>query len=164
MSQRGILCPQCGLLNHLADIECRRCGASLVSDAVMELPEAHEVEPAVREVDRTRLGIAAAAGTILLVVGAIWAVAYINAHVYIGGEPLYDSKPPRHWVEMLEHDDVYLRRRAALALEALAPKLKSPSLPVVMPALEQAMEDEDEIVRKRAAHALELIAPETRVS
>jgi hypothetical protein len=83
---------------------------------------------------------------------------------YPFGEPKYDSRPASYWVVELQNDDVYLRRRAALALMALSTDLNRPDAETTIPWLERALSDHDESPRARAGRARQLARQHPGVS
>ncbi len=155
----SIRCPKCGVPNTIAAYACARCGASLlgtgpvaprVTRPVREAP----IQPGRVAIPWMKVGLIAGILVVILVggwLGLHW--AFENRYPF--GEPQYDHRPASYWVLELQNEDVYLRRRAALALVTLSSELNRPDAEATIPWLERALSDHDENVRNRVQAALD---------
>jgi hypothetical protein len=160
MAADEIRCPRCGTSNAIAAIACVACGSSLVGteSAWVEAREQEDRREERRQTSSARANTArtlVAVAVVGLLLGFLaWvAFAWYRENYYFGARPSSDGHPIEYWVEMLDSEDHFLRRRAALVLEKLAPQLNARDARAVDPALERAVEDEDAIVRARAERA-----------
>ena len=161
----SIRCPKCGVPNTIAAYACARCGASLLgTDPIgprMPKParpaRPDSIEPGRIPIPWKKIALVAGVVVTFLLggwVGLSWAVE----NRYPFGEPKYDSRPASYWVVELQNDDVYLRRRAALALVTLSTDLNRPDAETTIPWLERALSDHDEKLRVPVQAALGYLA------
>jgi len=155
----SIRCAKCGVPNTIAAYACARCGDSLLGNAPMPVRAPRpQMQPAVRpaRVPVPWKKLVLTAGIVIAVVVGGWlGMQWAVENRYPFGEPRYDYRPASHWVTELRNDDVYLRRRAALALVTLSPKLNRPDAEATIPWLERSLADDDEVVRTRVQAALD---------
>lgn len=155
----AIRCPKCGVANTIAAYACARCGASLIGTGPVpaRMPRPYTpppVKPQRLPIPWKKILLTSLVVIVFLFggwIGMEWAVE----NRYPFGEPRYDHRPASHWVIELQNDDVYLRRRAALALVTLSPKLNRPDAESTIPWLERSLSDDDETVRTRVQAALD---------
>lgn len=171
MGESNIACPSCGASNEVTALDCAACGESLLSTETETWKEERQRhlearERAERELERTAqrrvLRFFITVGVILLLLAA-WGVVWLSRNVYLGGEPQYDGRAAAQWVEVLESEDHFMRRRAALALESLAERINERTALEVAPGIAAALDDEDETVRERLGRALATIESRTGV-
>lgn len=158
-------CGRCGLWNEIVAIDCGRCKASLV-DETSSAWFASRTKAAVREVSENEAGDRKAAVIRFAVIMAIlfvvvsvvsYSVRYIQENVYVFDAPRHEGETIPVWLARLESEDVYMRRRAAEAMDAMATYVKRPSMAEMMPGLEAAANDDDEIVRFHVVSAIAIL-------
>jgi HEAT repeat protein len=172
VSTDRITCKACGTPNDVTAFACSGCGASLVADG-QERWAAARVRDRVLDADATAALDRAATvrnvavglvGLAILGVVLTFTLNWYNRNHYLLGEPRYANEPAAHWAAVLvESDDHYMRRRAALAIESIADRLNERTAYAIVPSLKGALEDEDEEVRRRARTALDTIEQVTGV-
>lgn len=155
----SIRCPKCGVANTIAAYACARCGSSLLGTGPIAPRMPKPMRAAPIEPDRIPIPwkkIVLVSGVVLVLLVSTWiGMQWAVENHYPFGEPRYDHRPAAFWVVELQNDDVYLRRRAALALVTLSPNLNRPDAETTIPWLERALSDEDENVRARVQAALD---------